>query len=159
TASDVVPIAGSDATFGVSARDAHSRVVLLCAVDVVWKVVVECDAIKLRGWLILLCPTPAAVEGNIRTTVVTFDHAVRIVGSNPRMVVITGRTAEAGESPAAIVGSIEAGIQNVNRIDVLRIGVDARVVPGALAQPPFFVNSGPACAAVVGTKDAAVFSL
>ena len=29
---------------------------------------------------------------------------------------------------------IEAGVQNINRVGILRIGIDARVVPGALAQ-------------------------
>src|SRR6185295_16516449 len=124
TTTNVVPVTRTDAAFGVSACDAHSRVVLLCAVDVVWEVVVECDAIELCGWLVLLCPTPAAVERNIRATVVTLDHAIRIVRCNPQIVVVAVRNTDARESPATIIRPIEPGIQNVNRIDVLRIGVD-----------------------------------
>ena len=64
--------------------------------------------------------------------IVALDHAVRIVRSNPQIVVVTVRNTDGCKSPATIIRSKEADIQNVNRVDVLRIGVDTRVVPGAL---------------------------
>src|SRR6185436_18259745 len=64
TATDVVPIARADTAFSRATRDAYSRVVLLRAVDVVRKIVVERDAIKLRRGLVLFGPSPAAVIRN-----------------------------------------------------------------------------------------------
>src|SRR5207253_3228528 len=61
-AANIVPIAESDCTFIGSASNAHRRVVLLRAVDVIRKIIVERDAIKLSCRLILLAPTLAAVE-------------------------------------------------------------------------------------------------
>src|SRR5690242_12395042 len=82
-AADVVPIARADAAFSRAARDAHGRVVLLRAVYVVRKIVVERDAIKLCGRLVLFGPTAAAVERNVCAAVVALNHAVWIVGRDP----------------------------------------------------------------------------
>src|ERR1051325_4944974 len=75
TTTNVVPVARSDAAFSRATRDTHGRVVLLRAVDVVWKIVVERDAIEESGGLVLLAPTPPAVEGDVRAPIVTLDHA------------------------------------------------------------------------------------
>src|ERR1051325_7164163 len=56
TTTNVVPVARSDAAFSRATRDTHGRVVLLRAVDVVWKIVVERDAIELGRGLVLLGP-------------------------------------------------------------------------------------------------------
>jgi hypothetical protein len=64
--------------------------------------------------LVLLGPTPAAVERNVRAAVVTFDHAIRIVGSDPQIVIVAVRHDDAGVRAPAVVRAIEAGVQNVN---------------------------------------------
>src|SRR5690242_11925258 len=102
-ATDVVPIARADAAFSRAARDAHGGVVLLRAVDVVRKIVVEGHAIELRRRLILFGPTAAAIQRDIRATVVTLDHAIGIVGRDPKIVVIAVRYGNAGERAAAVV--------------------------------------------------------
>ena len=109
-----MPVTNSDRVFSRPTGDADSRIVLLCAVDVVRKFVVDRDAIKLRGRLVLLGPTPAAVEGNIRAAVVALDHAVRIVGRDPQIVVVAVRHGDRRVRAAAVVGSKEADVQNVN---------------------------------------------
>src|SRR4029453_16543535 len=50
-------------------------------------------------------------------------------------------------------------MQDVNRVGVLWIRVDARVVPGALAQVALVVRLRPRLAGIVRTKDTTVFSL
>ena len=54
---------------------------------------------------------------------------------------------------------VEACIQNIDGIGALRIGEDVRVVPGTLAQVAPFVDTHPGIAAIIGTKDATIFSL
>ena len=120
--------------FGRAARDAHRGVVLLRTVDVVRKIVVERDAIKLRRRLILFGPASPAVVGDIRAAVVALDHPVGIVRSDPEIVVVAMRNIDRAKSDCAVIRFEEANVQNVNRIDVLRICIDTRVVPRALSQ-------------------------
>src|ERR1051325_5081723 len=63
------------------------------------------------------------------------------------------------EGLAAVVRSVEARVEHVNGLGVRRVGVDARVVPGALAQLSFLVDFRPGLARVVRAKDAALFRL
>src|SRR6185436_4745811 len=51
------------------------------------------------------------------------------------------------------------GVEDVHRIRVLRVREDVRVVPGALAQPPFVVRALPGGARVFAAVDAAVLRL
>src|SRR5256885_17113025 len=67
------------------------------------------------------------------------------------------RYADASECPATIVRSIETGVEYVNLVGIFRIGIDARVVPGALTQVALLVGLCPGLAAIVRTKDAAIF--
>src|SRR5215831_4296546 len=69
------------------------------------------------------------------------------------------RHADTGKGPAAIIRSIEAGVEHVTFFSIFWIGVDARVVPGPLPQIPLLIRLGPGAAAVVRAKDAAVLSL
>src|ERR1044072_7819985 len=88
-----------------------------CApIDVVRKIVIERDAIKLRRRLILLSPAPAAVERNVRAAVVALDHAVRIVRSDPKIVIVSVRHLNVRVRAASIIRTIETRIQDVNRI-------------------------------------------
>src|SRR5580658_1300049 len=67
------------------------------------------------------------------------------------------RRADRRVSLAAIIGSIEAGVDDVYGVLFHRISEDARVIPGALPQVALFVDFGPGSSAVVGAKYAAVF--
>src|SRR5262245_43528548 len=60
---------------------------------------------------------------------------------------------------STICRSIDAGIQNVDGIFRLRIGVDARVIEGALTQPAIVVDDFPGLTGVVGDEHAAVGGL
>src|SRR5713226_3523581 len=69
-AAHVEPILARDAAASRAAGDAHGRVVLLSAVNVIRKIVVNRDAIELRSGLVLFAPAPATVERDVRATVV-----------------------------------------------------------------------------------------
>src|SRR5436190_14086211 len=67
------------------------------------------------------------------------------------------RHADAGEGSATVIRSIETGVEYVNLVGIFRIGIDARVVPGALTQVALLVGLCPRLAAIVRTKHAAIF--
>ena len=72
-------------------------------------------------------------------------------------MIIAVRHADASECPPAIVRSIEAGVEHVNRVGVLWIGIDARVIPCPLAEISLLICLRPVLAAVVRSKHTAVF--
>ncbi len=111
--------------------------------------------VELRGGVVLLAPRLPAVEGDVGAAIVSLDHALGIVRRDPEVVAVAVRDRDGLERLAAIGGAIEARVQDVDRVRVLRIGEDARVVPGALAELAFIVRARPRGAGVVGTKDAA----
>src|SRR5258706_528662 len=57
--------------------------------------------------------------------------------------------------PPTVHGAIQARIQNVDGLGIFGIGVDVRVVPGALAQIALVVGAVPRVAAVVRAEHAA----
>ena len=61
------------------------------------------------------------------------------------------------EGLAAIARAIEARVHRIHGVRVLRIRIDARVVPRALTQLAVFVDLGPGIAAVIRPIDAAFF--
>ena len=72
-----------------AARDADVRVVLLRAVNVIRKRVVDCDVIKLRGRLIILRgPAFSAVDRDAGAAVIRIADPIRILRIDPESVVI-----------------------------------------------------------------------
>ena len=61
-AADIIPMRLVDAEIRRSARNFDGRIVLLCAVNIVWKIIIDRDAVKLRGRLILFRPIFPAVK-------------------------------------------------------------------------------------------------
>ena len=140
-----------------AAGGAHGGIVLLRAVDVVGKIVVERHAVELRGGLIVDArPGAAAVVGDVGAAVVALDHALRIVGRDPQIVIVAVRRADGGEGAAAVDRTVHADVERVDCVGVLRVGEDVAVIPGALAQDVLVVDLGPGAAAVVGAEDAAI---
>src|SRR5262249_12326081 len=70
-------------------RQVDGGVVLLRAVDGVGILVVDVDAVELRRLLVVdRRPRGAAVERDVGTAVVALDHALRIFGIDPEIVVV-----------------------------------------------------------------------
>jgi hypothetical protein len=155
-----LPVAQPDAAAARAAEDAQGRVVLLRAEDAVGEVAVGRDAVDLRGRLVVLAgPGPAAVGADVHAAVVGLDHALRVGGVDPEIVVVAVRRADGGEGLAAVLGAVEADVDDVDRLLVPGIGIDAGVVPGALAQLPVLVGLLPGLAAIARAEDAAVLGL
>ncbi len=155
---DVVPIAHADAAIIAARCDAHGAIVLLRAVGVIRKIVVECDTVELGGGLLILTgPGASAVGADVGAAVVAFDHAVGIIGGDPKIVNVAVRGANGVEGFAAIVGPVEAGVDGKDGVWFQRIGEDARVVPGALAELAILIHAAPGFACVVRAKHAAIF--
>lgn len=130
---DVVPVAFGDAAASAGG-DADGGVILLRAVGVIRKIVIEGDAVELRCGLIHHArPGTAAVEGDICAAVVRFDHAVGIVGGDPQAVIVAVRRADGLKAASAIGRPEEAYVEEINFVGVFRVGEDVGVIPGALA--------------------------
>ena len=158
TATGVRPIALlDDATVG-PARDAHVRVVLLRAVDVIGEGVVDRDVIELRRRLIALRrPSLAAVHRDARTAVIGVAEACGIFWINPEPVMITVPAGEKRECLAAVHGAKRARVQNVNRVGRFRVRVNLAEIPGALAEAAVVVHARPFSATIFGTEEPAFF--
>ncbi len=131
------------------ARYAHGRVILLRAANVIGKVLGDGDVIELSGREILLRPGLAAVERHVCAAVVAVDHAFRIVRCDPQIVVVAVRHTNRLVRFAAIGGFEECSIQDVDRVAIFRIGVNARVVKRPLPYFAIFADLLPRCAGIV----------
>src|SRR5262245_34439485 len=154
---DVEPVTCTNAAFGGTAGDAHGGIVLLRAIDVIGKIVVDSYPIELRGRLVLFGPTLATVIGNVGAAIVAVNHAVGIVGSKPEIVIVAVRHRNLRKGSTAIVRAVESGVEYIASVDIFWISINAGVVPGALAQPTFLVDLGPGATSVIRAKHTTVF--
>ena len=72
-------------------------------------------------------------------------------------MIVAMRHADTRKCAATIVRSIETGVEDIDFVGVLRICIDARVVPGALPQIALLVRLRPVLTAVIRSKHATVF--
>src|SRR6185295_6189948 len=94
-----------------------------------------------------------------RAAVVRLDHPPRVLGRDPQVVVVAVRRRDGAEALAAVLRVQERDVHDVDRLDVAGVGVDAAVVPGALAERARAVARLPRLAAVARAEDAAVLGL
>src|SRR5262245_35663263 len=126
----------------------------------VGKVIVGRYSIELRGGLVVLCaPACTAIVADVGASVVRIYHSQRIVWRYPQVVVVAMRCSDRIEGAPRIVRFVKPGVQHIDYINVLWIGIDAGIVPGALPQLSLLIHSGPVLAAVVRTKYAAILRL
>src|SRR5437870_3110338 len=72
-------------------------------------------------------------------------------------MIVTVRHRDGGEGLAPIVRFVETGVEHINGVSIFGIGIDARVVPGALSQIALLVSLRPRLATIIRAKHAAVF--
>ena len=143
---------------GRARPDAHGGVVLLAAQQAEREVIVQGDAVHLRGGLVRLGrPVLAAVVAHVGAAVVGLDHSLRVVRVDPQVVVVAVGCCDRFEGLAAVLRAMEAHVQHVHGVLVGRVGVDPGVVPGALPQFALLVDALPGFAAVAGAEHAALF--
>ena len=66
-----------------------------------------------------------------------------IVRINDRGPFVKGRIIDLSYGAAREIHMVETGVQNVEHLRILRIGVDPGVVPGPLPEPPIIVDETP----------------
>src|SRR5690349_21024981 len=104
------------------ARHADRGAVLLRAADMVWNIARGGHVVKLRGGVLLAGPRLSAVDGDVAAAIVAVDHALRIGGVDPQVVVVPVRRPKLAIRLAPIGGFVEARVQDVNRVLALGVG-------------------------------------
>jgi hypothetical protein len=143
-----------------AAADAQRRVVLLAGEQPVREGVVGRDAVELRGRLVgLRRPVLPAVKAHVRAALVGLHHAQRVGRIDPQIEVVAVRRADRLPAAPAVAGAVKGDVEHVHRLLVERVGVDAAVVPGALAQAVVFAHAPPALAAIARAEHTAALGL
>src|SRR5207302_8255955 len=104
-------------------------------------------------------PGRAAVGGHRGAAVIGFDHPQWIVRRDPEIVIVAVRRTNCAPRLAAVLRLVEGNVWNVDRVFIFRIGVDARVVPRALADVGVIAGARPGFAGVTRAIEAAVLRL
>ena len=111
------PVLAPDYTGITSAGDANIRIILLCAVNVIGKRIVDRDMIKLRrGLIILRGPGLAAVHRNARASIIRVANAICVLRINPKTVMIAVAGREQIKSFCSINGLERARVQDINGV-------------------------------------------
>src|ERR1019366_6520217 len=154
---DHKPVARCDQSMIGSARYRCAAAVLLGAVNVVRKFVVGDHVIELPDRLVEPGrPRLAVVEADGCPLVGANDPARRILGIEPELVVVVAawRATHNGNAVAAIVGTVERNIRNVNDIGIAGVNGDPVEIPPPAGEARIAVGEGPGVAAVVGAVEA-----
>ena len=144
-----------------AARDADIRVVLLRAVDVIRKRVVDRDVIELRGRLVLQRrPGLAAIDRDARAAIVRVREPMRIFRIDPESVMIAMARGQELECLAAIDRAERARYSKHKPCRRrIRVRVNFAEIPGPLPEAAVVVDLRPIVAAIFRAKDAAFFRL
>ena len=148
------------AFFEVPAGRADRAVVLLGGVYPVGIVVVRVHPVELGRRLIVdRRPGIPAVEGHAGASVVALNHAFRVCGVDPQVVIVTVRHRHLVER-AASVGRLPAlEVQYPHGLGVLGIAEHVAVVPGALDELRIVRYELPSLPQVVGAVESSVLGL
>ena len=154
---DPIAVVPGDEAAPRAARHADGRVVLLRGVNAVGELVVDVDVVELPGRLVEDGREGvAAVVRDAGPAVVALDHAPRISGVDPQVVVVAVRCSNAPEAAAAVGRALHREVHAVERVGVDRVGDDVAVVPGPANQGLLRADPLPAVAAVLGAVEPAL---
>src|SRR6266478_5005185 len=157
-AANIVPIGTIDGAVRAGTGNANCRVVLLRTVDVIGESIVRSHVVKLRGRLIVNAgPALRAIGRDSGAAVVPVDQALRIGWIDPKPVIVAVRNAQRVKGFPAIVGTIDAGIQDVDGVRGFWIGKNVRVIPGTLAEAVILGQELPVLSAIIGAVNATLF--
>ncbi len=147
---DVSALATADG-IELAAGGWHARgaVVLLRAADVVGHVRGREHVVELSRRVVLLGPARAGVDRHVGAAVVAVDHPVGVVRRDPQIVVVAVRYRDAADALPRVGGSINAGVENVDRVLGLGVCVNPGVVERALTKPAVVVHPLPRRARII----------
>ena len=159
TSSRGLPVAlGNAAAAGAAVQDAYRRVILLGTQDAIGEVIVGGNTVKLGGRLVVVgSPVFTSVKAYLGATVICDDHALVVFRGYPQVMVVAMRCTKGFESLAPVFGAVVAYIHHIHYIFILRIGINARVIPGALPQLTLAVGLFPGFSPVIGAEYTSVF--
>src|SRR5260370_7022070 len=154
-----IPVGAIDTAVVAAGSNADGRVVLLGAINAIKKIIIGGGVIELRRGLISLRgPIFSAIQGDGCAAIVAVDHAIGIVGIDPQSVVIAVGSVETLEGFAAVVGTEQAGVGDVNLVRVLGVGPNVGERPGALAAPVIISDHRPLLTPAITTSKTAYLS-
>src|SRR6185312_1583132 len=157
---DLVPILPSDAVVQGTARNAHGAPVLLATVNPVRKAVVGKHPVELPRWLVEVArPGPSAIQRDDATAVIALDHDFVVARIDPKVVIVAMGIADLTESGPAVGGFNHRVGKHVDRVLLLRVGIDPGVVPTPVAYPVLAIGQAPVSAGVIGAEDTAMDGL
>src|ERR1700682_3615643 len=136
--------------------------VLLRTVHPVRKLVICHHVIELRRRLVVPgTPSLAAVARHDRALVAAENHPPRLVGINPKFVVVVspGRPFECRERLPSVTRLVGSGVRDVHGVRVFGIQADFAEVPPALPEAPVIRYALPTLPAVVRTKEPALLGV
>ena len=148
-----IPFANSTSSQAVNS---NGTIVLLSSVDSVGKMVVGRHSVELSGRLIHATgPVRTSAETDLAAAIVRDDQMVRVIGVDPKVVVINVGRSNPAKRLASVLASPEPNVQAVDFVNVVRASIDSRVVPSSLAEVATFVDFAKALAAIVAAKQSA----
>ena len=150
-----VAVAPADVALARAARDADRRVVLLRRVEPVRELVVQVHVVELcRRLVVDRREALAPVIGDTGAAVVALDHAPRVLGVDPQVVVVAVWGGDAVEAATSVGRLHEREVQAVDRLGVPGVGHDVAVVPGATEQRLVRADPLPGVASVLRAVEA-----
>src|SRR5271156_1456945 len=142
--------------------NADSAAVLLGARGPVRKAIIGGDVVELRGRLVVpRAPCGRAVFGDNGALIAGENHAFRVAGINPELVIIIAARRASDGRPilAAISGPVERSVRNVNRFRISRVHSYIAEVPAAAPDAFLVRHFVPGSTGVVRTINAAFFGV
>ncbi len=112
--------------------------------------------IKLGGREILRGPGCAAIEGNIASAIVAVDHALIVIGIDPKIVIVAMRRPDGLKFLTRVGRFQKRYVHDVDGVFLFRVGIDSREIERALQGAPVLAHERPGRARIVGSEDAAV---
>ena len=87
------PITFRNKSIRISMRNSNGRIVLLCSINSIRKMIVRRQSVKLSCWLIHIgTPIFASIKGNLSTSIITNNHSLIIFRRNPQIMMISMRS-------------------------------------------------------------------
>src|ERR1700730_3578460 len=143
-------------------RRADGAAVLLRAGYPVRKAIVGGYVIDLRGRLVVLgTPGCGSIYGNDASLITAENHSLRIVGVNPKLMIIVaaGRAFDRCPRLTGVRRSIDGRVHDVQDVRVFGIDGNLFEIPAAVPQPFVDGKSGPGCAGIIRSKNATFFRI
>ena len=154
-----IPIPFGNAKTGRAAGNTDGAIVLLGPVHAVRKLAVHGHMVELRGGIFLIRPAFSTIITDVGTPIIGFNHALRVVGINPQVVVVPMGCGNGLKGFAAIGGFVKADIQHVHRFRRFGVSNDVGIIKCPLAKILVAVGAHPGFAAILRPKNPALFGL